>query len=70
MCLNFVEKYYYKFNLKLVLIYVGIRDFYNNNVKSEEFLDFLKLCIIVWIYFKIYLLLIIYWKDINVSKVD
>lgn len=60
MCLSFVEKYYYKFNLKLVLIYVGIRDFYNNNVKSEEFLDFLKLCIIVWIYFKIYLLLIIY----------
>lgn len=53
-------KYYYEFNLKLVLIYVGIRDFYNNNVKSEEFLDFLKLCIIVWIYFKIYLLLIIY----------
>lgn len=70
VCSNFVEKYYHKFNPKSVLIHVGTRDLHNNNVKSEEFSDLLKLCTTVWTHSKIYLLPIIYRKDINASKVD
>lgn len=70
MCSNFVEKYCHKFNPKTVLIHVGTRDIHNSNVKSEEFSDLRKLCTTVWSYSKIYLLPIIYRKDINALKVD
>lgn len=70
VCSNFDEKYCHKFNPKTVLIHVGTRDIHNSNVKSEEFSDLRKLCTTVWSYSKIYLIPIIYRKDINALKVD